>query len=360
MRSRQIITKNISLEIMRIIAIFFVIFNHTGTLGFYLFSTYPVGSFFYWFYMPISVFCKFSVPLFFMISGALLLRKDESIKTVLKKRVLKTCIIILVINLIYYLFDIIQGNQVLYGVGNIIDFGAFLFSGKISAFVWFLYSYLVYLIILPIIRKLTKQLCKNEYRYIFSIAVIVAVFKPIFELFSNYELNSAFNYLNINIIIYPLLGYYLFYCFNYSSLTGRKLSIAWIINVLLIGFSCFLIFYRMKKTGETTEGQSQQFHNMFVIFNASLVFVTIKKYTMHFTNNRINFAIIQVSECVFGIYLFHILIMYLKPMKYFRDYLSTVSFAPLCIGLFYCLVIFTVSLFLSFVLKRIPIIKKYI
>ena len=262
---------------MRIIAIFFVIFNHTGTLGFYLFSTYPVGSFFYWFYMPISVFCKFSVPLFFMISGALLLRKEESIKTVLKKRVLKTCIIIFVINLIYYLFDIIQGGQGLYGLGNFIDFGAFLFSGKISAFIWFLYSYLVFLIILPIIRKIAKQLCKNEYRYIFSIAVIISVFKPIFELFSNYDLNSAFSYLNINIIIYPLLGYYLFNRFNYNSLTGRKLLIAWNINILLIGISCFLIFFRMKKTGETTEAQSQHFHNMFVIYNASLIFATIKK-----------------------------------------------------------------------------------
>lgn len=360
MKSSHKITKDISLEIMRIIAIFFVIFNHTGTLGFYLFSTYPVGSFFYWFYMPISVFCKFSVPLFFMISGALLLRKDESIKTVLKKRVLKTCIIILVINLIYYIFDIIQGNQVLYGLGNLIDFGSFLFSGKISPFIWFLYSYLVFLMILPIIRKLTKQLCKNEYRYIFSIAVIISVFKPIFELFSNYDLNSAFNYLNINIIVYPLLGYYLFNCFNYNSLTGRKLSIAWGQNILLIGFSCFMTFYRMKKTGETTELQSQQFQNMFAIINASLIFATIKKFTMHFTNKCVNVAIMQVSECVFGIYLFHVLIMRLKPMIIFRDYLSTIPFAPLCMGLIYCIVIFSISLFLSFVLKKTPIIKKFI
>ena len=81
---------------------------------------------------------------------------------------------------------------------------------------------------------------------------------------------------------------------------------------------------------------------------------------MHFTNKCVNAAIIQVSECVFGIYLFHILIMRLKPVVILRDYLSIIPIAPLCMGLIYCLVIFLISFLLSFVLKRIPIIKKYI
>lgn len=52
------------IEILRIIACFFVIFNHTYTKGFMLFSTRQIGSLSYWIYMFISVFCKVSVPLF--------------------------------------------------------------------------------------------------------------------------------------------------------------------------------------------------------------------------------------------------------------------------------------------------------
>lgn len=66
----------IHIECIRILAAYFVIFNHTGNDGFFLFAGYDRGSLPYWLYMFISVFCKISVPLFFMIAGALLLKKD--------------------------------------------------------------------------------------------------------------------------------------------------------------------------------------------------------------------------------------------------------------------------------------------
>lgn len=68
-------SKRLDIELMRIVATFFVIFNHTGDKGFFLFSLYDAHSIQYWIYLFISVFCKFSVPLFFMIAGSLLLNR---------------------------------------------------------------------------------------------------------------------------------------------------------------------------------------------------------------------------------------------------------------------------------------------
>ena len=65
---------------MRIIAAFFVIFNHTSSVGHFLFSRYSDHSIQYWPYMLIAAFCHFSVPLFFMISGALLLGRDDEMR----------------------------------------------------------------------------------------------------------------------------------------------------------------------------------------------------------------------------------------------------------------------------------------
>ena len=70
--------KILYLEIMRIIAIFFVIFNHTNKMGYLAFMNYSYSDLRYWLYMFVSIFCKFSVPLFFMISGALYLEKEHS------------------------------------------------------------------------------------------------------------------------------------------------------------------------------------------------------------------------------------------------------------------------------------------
>lgn len=73
------------IELIRIIAAYFVIFNHTGKRGFFLFSVYERGSLQYWVYMILSIFCKISVPLFFMIAGALLLKKRYRIERNLVK-----------------------------------------------------------------------------------------------------------------------------------------------------------------------------------------------------------------------------------------------------------------------------------
>ena len=58
--------KKIYIEVLRCIAIFFVIFNHTEEYGFDLYKetaeTLP-----YIIYLTISIFCKAAVPIFFMI-----------------------------------------------------------------------------------------------------------------------------------------------------------------------------------------------------------------------------------------------------------------------------------------------------
>ena len=62
--------KKIYIEVLRCIAIFFVIFNHTEEYGFDLYKetaeTWP-----YIIYLTISILCKAAVPIFFMISGGL-------------------------------------------------------------------------------------------------------------------------------------------------------------------------------------------------------------------------------------------------------------------------------------------------
>ncbi len=84
--------KLVHLEAFRILAIYLVMFNHTDKNGFFFF-TVAQASPFYGLYLFISIACKFAVPLFYMVSGALLLKKEESIGVVYKKRFLRMLII---------------------------------------------------------------------------------------------------------------------------------------------------------------------------------------------------------------------------------------------------------------------------
>lgn len=92
--------KILYVEIIRIAAILFVIFNHTKQQGFVMFTLCEKGSFPYWFNMFFSVITGIGVPLFFMISGMLLLGREETIGYVWKKRILKIAVILFVFSLI--------------------------------------------------------------------------------------------------------------------------------------------------------------------------------------------------------------------------------------------------------------------
>ena len=78
--------KLLHIEFLRIICIWLVMFTHTATSGF---SIYIPMQHSIWFplYLLVPFIVKISVPIFFMISGALLLQKEEPISVVLKKRV---------------------------------------------------------------------------------------------------------------------------------------------------------------------------------------------------------------------------------------------------------------------------------
>lgn len=103
--------KEVYLEILRIIAICFVIFNHTGLNGYWLFTQRTPGTLSFYIYLFLSLFCKFAVPLFMAISGAVLLgRKDEPVKKN-AQRIFRIVIVLVVYSFIYYLQIDLSGRM---------------------------------------------------------------------------------------------------------------------------------------------------------------------------------------------------------------------------------------------------------
>lgn len=70
------------IDALRIIAILLVVFNHLPGYTLYMSNTGPKA----WLYMFLTMVTRINVPLFLMVSGALLLGKRESISRVLRHR----------------------------------------------------------------------------------------------------------------------------------------------------------------------------------------------------------------------------------------------------------------------------------
>ena len=153
-----------------------VIFNHTNERGFYRFPADDLGSGSFFLDMTMSMICKAGVPLFFMISGALLIGKEESWSKTFC-RMIRIGVDLVVFSLLYFWIDsLLLGNP-------------FSLTGTLAAMVgtnywhlWYLYAYLIFLLTLPIMRKLASGLDERTSWFLLLLAMVfMAVFPVLAE-----------------------------------------------------------------------------------------------------------------------------------------------------------------------------------
>ena len=352
-------TKYIYLEIMRIIAIFFVIFNHTGQNGFLLFSQQELGGFNFFLYLFISIFCKFSVPIFFAISGALMLKKEnESLLDLWKKRIFRMILVLFFISFIYYMVSIGMS----FNKFDILLFLKKCYTATIKDHLWFLYTYIAYLIGLPFLRNLVKNLENKHYYYMIAIAIFFSGLLPIIEylLFKgNYHITSyiKITWLTTNIVLYPCIGYFLRFKFKCSN--KKTILFIWFINLLCIMLSCFMTYYKIKITSNLSSSQIQDFFPNFIAVNCICIFITIK-----YLFEKINISkfvekmILSFGSCTFGIYLIHVLIKDTEMMKSLLNLIKNIGVNYMLAVILWCLCIMIISYLIVFILKKIPILKR--
>lgn len=168
------------LDILKIIACFLVIVNHTNSRIFLSIGISPT-----WF-LSLSYFyiCKVAVPIFIMVSGALLLKKEESYKDVYRKRILKYAAVLVIFSLLYYLISISQNH----GGFSLKEFASAMAQAPITTAYWYLYMLLGLLIMLPILRKMIPNLTDTDYIYFFILTGIFHTALPMLQHYFNMPL----------------------------------------------------------------------------------------------------------------------------------------------------------------------------
>lgn len=348
--------KLLHIEFLRIIAIYLVLFNHTGVKGFFHFSV-AIDSHFYWVYLFFSVLDKIAVPLFFMISGALLLQKDESLSQLYYKRVFKFIIILLTISAIYQFYDYYINNDSLELKNILLEF----VNGSTSTALWYLYSYIGVLIMLPFLRKLACSLSSNEYLYLITLRIIFVGFFPII-LFLIFKENHNFgNYLPLvtaDNIFFLLIGYYMEHILPDTLLTKKKLLFGLLFSFISIIICCLMTHYKIIVSGDCSESTSQIFHKSLIVIPCITIYLCCKYYfTHHNVPALIQRIIIFFGRTTFGVYLLERILRQSTTIIFdtLQPYLHTF---PACLVWIFCACIIG-SLVTAF-LKKIPIVKNFL
>lgn len=315
----------------------------------------------YCIYIFITILAEAAVPLFWAVSGACLLNKDESVFKVLK-RVARIVVIIVIVSFIYYLNDVIMSDKQF----RIKEFIWLTITDNTCFHLWYLYAYIGFLLLLPFLRSIAKHISLAEVRYLLALNLLVVVFIP-FGLFLIYKQDYSINHNFISslwmtnqVVIFPLIGYF---CEQkpVDEIKHKDLAIILGTTFLAIIIVIIMVTYRASVTGVLSE-QDQTFLHDANIFIVVAVFLAFKKIgtIKVFKNKTLNKGVNTVGEAVFGIYLFHMLVKYRNFSGRFYQMMTNMGINEMVSVWVYCLFIALLSFVITYMLRLIPFIRKFI
>lgn len=309
---------------------------------------------------------RFGVPIFLMLSGALLLNREIDLETFFKKRFTRLTYPYILYLIIYVL--------VLYAL--IVNFSGFsnlsiYFKSIPLTYNWYFYLIASLYLSIPIINKFIQHSSFKEIEYFVSIFLLGSLFYQIMLYF------KITHFIDLSLFVGPIgylvFGYYLANKdFNISN--NKIISLA----ILL-----FLITTILKVSGELSIISTSITHifdaeskltNSFVdlgilqILQSTAVFLIFKyiyesktgiysKIRKFLENETLNKIHLSLSKASYGMYLFHHTLV--EPIRIIVGELALT-------GSLVCLMIVVLTMFISFVswlvvvvLDKIPIIGKY-
>lgn len=342
------------LDFMRVLAIFCVLFNHTGNVGFFLFPA--ASGLKQWLYCAISVLCTLAVPLFFMISGALLLGRDEPIGTVLKKRFLRFAGILAGISVLYWLYDAAVHDSSL-------DPGSFLtrlYSADLSVGLWYLYSYLSVMLMLPLLRRMARSMTNQEFIYLALLSLIFTGLIPmagylVFQ--DSYQINRHLSspLFTAENAVFFLMGYYFEHRLPEKYHSGKVVLLGAALSALAVLLSVGMTLYRGRVMGFFDEGESQRFHKSLIAIPTYTLFLACKLlFTRVQLSPRPQRLLIILAGTTFGVFLLERI---LREQTVFLYYWLSPRIGPLPASLCWSLGALALGSGFVALLKRIPGLK---
>lgn len=338
--------KKAYLEAIRLLSLFFVLYTHTGNYGMhhYLETSNPLN---FWFSQSLVLLSQTCVPLFFMISGAVLLHKESTFKEIWTKRVPRMVIVILLAGLFQYYYNFRLNPDIGFSVKMWLQLT---YSGKVCTQHWFLYSYLAFLMILPFLQKLVKSLPEHWFLILLGMQVCIAGILPIVEYYIEYPGISLDIPLFTNCIFYTMLGYYIEHR-SKDNFTNLKPLLFWLSGA----FVAFLLNLHMQNISLKEHG-SLIYNNLFTGLFSFVIFIWFR-----FAFTRIKLPqwlekfLCFCGSGVFGTYLLDIPLRNFFEPVYITLNTKIFSYPALFVWLFVCMA--TGILFIN-ILKLIPGIKK--
>ena len=339
--------KIVAFDKLRIVAAFAVVVLHTVAplfMDLYPSSDWSVANMY-------ESLVRWCVSIFFMISGALFLKKekDVNIGRLFKKNILRILLAYLFWSAIYVIPLLNNGLNLSYILYKIL-IGPFHF--------WFLKTLIGLYIAIPLFRTITSNRKTEEYFLLLAMmfGIVLPSALSVIELYDISlvaALRGFYKSFNITFVsissFYFVLGHYLL---EYP-ISVAKRRIIYIIGIL----SQVLVFGATYYGSMLADSPYQGFLGDSFVCNMFLA-VAIFTFFVNSSNSITspNKVLTKVSECTFGVYILH---MYIIDLLYKAGFTPS-AYSPYWFIPMYALMVFAISFSITFVLRWIPFVKRWL
>ena len=307
----------------------------------------------WWFAQIFNVICRCSVPIFIILSGALLLKagQNESLRFFWVKRIQRVGLPLLFSSLIYYLWGYFE-----HGIDiNLKYIAKTLVAGKPYFHLYFLFLILGLYLLTPILRIYLNSASKRDCQYFILTSFILAIlYSALLHFLWEIRLIASLNALTLFIpfIGFFLMGFYIRHNEIKSSITALNLLFIMALFITILGG-----FILEKKFGRNSMGlYLYNYLSPIVIMMSVLWYLILQRIGPVFLkylslNGWMEKMCYQFSRASLGIYILHPMIIELLER---RCGLSAFSFTP-WLGILIVTFITTVICFVIVLLtRRIP------
>ena len=323
-----------SFDVLRVIAMIMVIIIHVSNVYTRSFNFIDTNS--YLVSLIFNTISRVSVPIFFMISGALLLDRKFNFKKY-KKRVLKILLLIVVWDILYLIWEY-------FFLGVTYDKLYNLFLEPYRAHLWFLYSIIILYVIQPLLKYILDRINNITKIVLFILWILLSTI-------------SMYNVSVANIFsIFSNIGFFIVgkYMYDYVKNTKNDKKIVIIMIILLV-----LSFIESIYLNYTASIKFNMFYNLFFAYRTPFIilstFIIFKLVYIYCHNKKPKDIILLGSDLSLGVYLIHG--MFLDVTTKYVDYKNVIPIIGIPSFTMYILFLSVISVI---VLRKIKYLNKVI
>jgi surface polysaccharide O-acyltransferase-like enzyme len=304
-----------------------------------------------------SSFAATCVPLFIILSGALLLQPskvNEPVRVFLKKRFNRIGWAFIFWTAAYFAWRYFANHEVLTLNSTVQG----LLSGA-YVHMWFLYLIAGLYLITPILRLVTAHGGRNLLKYLIVLWFLGVAVVPLLQLPNVYDLSM----IQVNVLVFGgWIGYFILGI--YLQKVHVRSSILY--GLLLLGFAGTMIGTFLVTFSFHSLGQYNFFYNSLtvnVIVATVALYLILSKYPPGWpgaNHPRANRVIQAISMNILPIYLFHFMILQSLQRGYFGFTISLTIIDPIVEVPLITVVTLFITLGLILLMKKVPVLKKLI